>query len=318
MPRADLIVDLVRAWRKSDRPLFQRAAEALVAEERANQHHVLATRLEEILRADGQPSSEPLANLDSVAVVSPEKRLDDLVLAAPLRRVCEELIEEQRRTEVLRSHNIEPRHRVLLVGPPGNGKTSLAEALASALLVPLVRVRYDAVIGSFLGETASRLRRVFDFARTRHCILFFDEFDTLAKERGDIHETGEIKRVVSSLLLGVDELPSHVVVVAATNHPELLDRAVWRRFEIRLDLPMPNKAMREQWFRAYVDRVELKLGVSAEYLATRTSGASFGDLEMVGAEMVRKWLLSSSEVPPRRLVADALNAWHGRNRVTKL
>jgi len=95
-------------------------------------------------------------------------------------------------------------------------------------------VRYEAVVGSFLGETSSRLRRLFDFARTHPCVLFFDEFDTLGKERGDVHETGEIKRVVSSLLLQIDALPSYVVVVTATNHPELLDRAVWRRFQMRL------------------------------------------------------------------------------------
>src|SRR6185436_19787896 len=109
--------------------------------------------------------------------------------------------------------------------------------LAGALIVPLYAVRYDGVVGSYLGETAQRLRRLFAFARTRQCVLFFDEFDTLGKERADEHETGEIKRVVSSLLLQIDDLPSHVVVVTATNHAEILDRAVWRRFQIRLNLP---------------------------------------------------------------------------------
>lgn len=109
---------------------------------------------------------------------------------------------------MLRSHGLEPRHRILLAGPPGNGKTSLAEAIAEALSIPLLAVRYEFVIGSFLGETARRLRRVFDFARTTPCVLFFDEFDVVGKERGDIHETGEIKRVVSSLLLQMDDLPS--------------------------------------------------------------------------------------------------------------
>ena len=92
---------------------------------------------------------------------------------------------EQHRAGLLRSHNLEPRHRVLLVGPPGNGKTSLAEAIAEALAVQFFVVRYDAIIGSFLGETATRLRRVFDYARTTPCVLFFDEFDAVGKERGD-------------------------------------------------------------------------------------------------------------------------------------
>ena len=101
----------------------------------------------------------------------------------------------------------------MLEGAPGNGKTSLAEAIAAETMVPFYSVRYEGIVSSFLGETASRLDHVFEFARTRRCLLFFDEFDTIAKERADTHETGEIKRVVSTLLLQIDRLPSHVIVV---------------------------------------------------------------------------------------------------------
>ena len=144
------------------------------------------------------------------------------------------------RADVLRAHGIEPRHRILLYGPPGNGKTSLAECLSFELALPLFIVRYDMVVTSYLGETAKRLRRLFDFVRTEPCVLFFDEFDAIGKERGDLHETGEIKRVVTTLLLQLDDLPSYCVLVAATNHPELLDRATWRRFEIKLELDHPS------------------------------------------------------------------------------
>lgn len=150
-----------------------------------------------------------------------------------------DLIEEHHRRDLLRSHGIEPRHRILLEGPPGSGKTTLAETIATEIAVPLLTVRYEALIGSFLGETASRLDVLFSAVRIRPCVLFFDEFDAVAKERGDTHETGEIKRVVSSLLVQIDRLPSHVIVIAATNHAELLDRAVWRRMQIRLSLPRP-------------------------------------------------------------------------------
>lgn len=118
------------------------------------------------------------------------------------------------------------------------------------------------VIGSFLGETSSRLKRLFDFVRTHQCVLFFDEFDTLGKERGDTHETGEIKRVVSSLLLQIDALPSHVVVITATNHAELLDRAVWRRFQLRLEMPAPTLAQKEDWFRRLQEKLEVPLGMT--------------------------------------------------------
>ena len=248
MARSDLLVSLVRAGASGDSRELATTVEALIAEERAKQHYILADRLERALRNNGKggPSHAVAGSAvrarDYVLETPPRKRLEDLFLPELCERACRELIEEQQRASLLRSHSLEPRHRLLLVGPPGNGKTSLAEAIAEALAVPFFVVRYDAIIGSFLGETASRLRRVFDYARTTPCVLFFDEFDAVGKERGDVNETGEIKRVVTSLLMQVDALPSYTVVIAASNHSELLDRAVWRRFQFRLELPAPTRA----------------------------------------------------------------------------
>ena len=248
--RSDLLVSLVRAGAAGDRKEVATAVEAIIAEERAKQHNILADRLTRALRSNGSggrvahpAATESTARVrDYVVEATPRKRLEDLVLSDVCERACRELVEEQHRAGLLRSQSLEPRHRVLLVGPPGNGKTSVAEAIAEALAVSFFVVRYDAIIGSFLGETASRLRRVFDYARTTPCVLFFDEFDAVGKERGDVNETGEIKRVVTSLLMQVDDLPNCTVVIAASNHSELLDRAVWRRFQIRLELPAPTLA----------------------------------------------------------------------------
>lgn len=215
MARSDLLVSLVKAGASGDRKSLSSTVEAIIAEERAKQHNVLADRLTRVLRnstngsyAGRQGSEFAIRVRDYVSEVTPRKRLDDLFLPETCRRACDELIEEQQRASLLRSQSLEPRHQVLVVGPPGNGKTSLAEGIAEALAVQFFIVRYDAVIGSFLGETATRLRRVFDYARTTPCVLFFDEFDAVGKERGDVNETGEIKRVVTSLLMQVDDLPS--------------------------------------------------------------------------------------------------------------
>jgi SpoVK/Ycf46/Vps4 family AAA+-type ATPase len=222
------------------------------------------------------------------------------------------LIDEQRRAELLRSYNLEPRHRVLLAGPPGNGKTSLAEAIADALAVPFLVVQYEGVIGSFLGETATRLHRLFEHVRSRRCVLFFDEFDTLGKERGDIHETGEIKRVVSSLLLQVDSLPSYVVVVTATNHPELLDRAVWRRFQLRLKLPKPTNGQVIEWFK----RLNVTTAVPVRYEPTRLAaamrGATFSDLEDFTETVMRRSILQDSDTDSKLIVSQALKEWRAR------
>jgi len=225
-----------------------------------------------------------------------------------VRRAVSELVEEQQRIEVLRAHGLEPRHRLLLIGPPGNGKTSLAEAIAESLLLPMVVLRYEQVIGSFLGETASRLAAVFDFARARRCVLFFDEFDALAKERGDEHETGEIKRVVSSLLLQVDALPSHAVFVAASNHPELLDRAVHRRFELRLELPLPSPVARLAWFERLLADLGEPVGMSAETLSKRSAGASFSQLQDLADDVRRRQVLAPG-TPLKRLLPERLARW---------
>jgi len=222
----------------------------------------------------------------------PERTLTQLYLNHGIRSAVSDLLEEQRRADLLRSYNLEPRHRVLLTGPPGNGKTSLAEALAESLAVPLFSVRYDALIGSFLGETASRVRQLFDFVSNRKCVLFFDEFDTVAKERGDTHETGEIKRVVSSLLLEIDRLPSYVLVVTATNHPELLDRAVWRRFQLKIELPKPTLDQIMDWLADLEHRLEDRITRDAKALTRRLNGLSFSALEDMAQDILRKRALS--------------------------
>ena len=243
-----------------------------------------------------------------MAFVRPRHRLEDLVLEPGVRSAVSELIEEQTRLEVLRAHGLEPRHRVLLTGPPGNGKTSLAEAIAEALMLPLLVVRYEEVIASYLGETAARLAQVFQTARTRRCALFFDEFDAVAKERGDEHETGEIKRVVTSLLLQVDDLPSHVVVLAASNHAELLDRAVDRRFQLRLSLRPPGAKERAAWFESLVEDFEEPAGLSAQTFAKRTAGASFSRLQDLSDDLRRRQVLDPC-VPLRQLLPARLARW---------
>ena len=249
MARSDLLVSLVTAVASGDRRLMRSTVEAIIAEERSKQHNVLADKLAKAMRDMGNGVQHPHAlpaetvhrGRDFIAEVQPQRRLEELILPEPVQTACRQLIEEHHRADVLRAHSLEPRHRALLVGPPGNGKTTLAEGVAEALALPLFVVRYELMIGSYLGETASRLKHLFDYVRTTPCVLFFDEFDVLGKERGDTHETGEIKRVVSSLLLQVDDLPSYTIVIAATNHAELLDRAAWRRFQIRVELPKPTR-----------------------------------------------------------------------------
>ena len=212
----------------------------------------------------------------------------------------------------MRSYGLEPRNRILLIGAPGNGKTSLAEAIAESLMMPLYVVKYDSIIGAYLGETASRLRKLIDFASSRKCVLFFDEFETLGKERGDTHETGEIKRVVSSLLLQIDDLPSHVTIIGATNHPELLDRAVWRRFQIRMNLPMPTRANVSLWLEKFQQKHNIDFGFSSETIAKKLLGANYSEIEEFGLSILRRHVLSLPDMNIKEIVTEELKNWSNR------
>jgi hypothetical protein len=319
MARADLLIEIVKAGAEGDQELFRGALEALIAEERSKQHNILADRLAEHINLNGKPirparvtgtASNGEAKL--YYEVRPRRGFADLLLPPLVLQMCTELVEEHNRVDLLRAHNLEPRNRVLLVGPPGNGKTSLAEALAQELGSPMLVVRYESIIGSYLGETAVRLAKLFAQARAQRCVLFFDEFDVIGKERGDVHETGEIKRVVSSLLLQVDQLPSHVVVVTATNHSELLDRAVWRRFQLRLDLPAPGKGQRVAWLQMFENRSGLSLAYTHDHLARQLGGLSFAELEQFAQDVQRRYVLTMPGADVRDIVSNRLKQWANR------
>lgn len=314
MARSDLLLNLVTAGTSGDSKLFERTVEAIIAEERNKQHHILADRLTEGLRSSSNANkiSSRFVNEDLRKLyheINPTRKLNDLILTKLVKQVCDELVEEQHRYELLQSYNLEPRHRMILTGPPGNGKTSLAEALAHELMIPMYVVRYEGIIGSYLGETANKLNKLFEFVRTQRCLLFFDEFDAIGKERGDQHETGEIKRVVSSLLLQIDELPSHVVVVTATNHPELLDRAVWRRFQLRLSLPKPEKTQIEQWVENFRIRFENPLGYSNRTLSEKLYGLSFGEIEQFFLDIQRRYVLALPSSDMKTIIRERLKQW---------
>ncbi len=323
MPRADLLLNLVKYGIDNNKPMFRKVAEAIIAEERSKKHNILADRMDDELNKEFTSTTNGVSTTikqmaenrieNFVYELTPKKKFDDLILPKGINELCKKIVEEQHRVDVLRSYSLEPRNRILLIGPPGNGKTSLAEAIAESLIVPLYVVKYDSIIGTYLGETAVRLRKLIEFVCSRRCVLFFDEFETIGKERGDIHETGEIKRVVSSLLLHIDSLPSHVVVIAATNHPELLDRAAWRRFQVRVNLPMPIRSNLEEWFLKFQKTHNLKFGYSDTVLAKKFIGYSYAEVEEFAISVLRNYVLSIPNAKIKDLVTLELKNWNLRS-----
>jgi SpoVK/Ycf46/Vps4 family AAA+-type ATPase len=318
MARADLLCDIIKYGLNSDGANFRKAAEAICAEERAKQHGILANRIEEMLRVSNRMPVRELSaattkngNGEANIVIEkiPEINLGSLLLPKNVVDSCRELVSEHMRVDILRSHGLEPRNKLLFIGPPGNGKTSLAEAIAEALMLPFLTVRYENLIGAYLGETASRLNKLFEYAKARQCVLFFDEFETLGKERGDTHETGEIKRVVSSLLLQIDALPSYVIAIAATNHEALLDRAAWRRFQIRLVLPTPSPKDLQLWFKLFEERTGFDFGFEPSFLARKLSGRSFAEAEEFAVSVYRQYVLRLPDANAKTITQNQLNLY---------
>jgi SpoVK/Ycf46/Vps4 family AAA+-type ATPase len=247
------IKDLIAAYRDRDDLLFRRAAQAIIEEEEAKRHTVLAQDLRRLLASGSSlqmpqfeaPLPEPPKDRDSAMPLAdlflPERRLADLVLDQDLSEVLTDLADEVSRWPTLDALAVPRRNRILLYGPPGCGKTSIAEALAGELGRVLVTVRVDSVISSYLGETASNLRRVMDFAAAGAYVVLFDEFDSLAKDRDDPADHGELRRVVNAVLQLIDRYRGPSILIAATNHSQVLDDAMWRRFDEVLEASLPNR-----------------------------------------------------------------------------
>ena len=297
MARGDLVCRLIQYGLSGDSANFRKASEAILAEEKNKRLDIIADKIVYLLKkfSEGPKTMMTLlpkrTDLEFVQEIAPQRQLEALFLSDVVKEQCHELIEDQRKTELLQSYGVEPRSKILMVGPPGNGKTSLAEAIASALELPLYVVRYESIISSLLGETATKLGKLFEFAQAQPCVLFFDEFETVGKERADQHETGEMRRIVGSLLLQMDALPSHVIAIAATNHEGMLDHAAWRRFQMKLELNKPDVQRIEQYLAEFEMCKNIEFGAERAGLAEKLQGQSYAEIENFALSVYRQYIL---------------------------
>ncbi len=326
MARSDLIKRLFLSFMRGDRASFTEAARDVIEDERKKHHIVLARELTEILDSangrpvpDRLPQFEPLPKdkdrgSDLIEVRHPNRYLEDLVLCPSQREALGQVCEEFRHWEVLEANGLRPASRLLFCGPPGCGKTATAEALASALGLPLLCARFDAVVSSLLGETASNLRKVFDYAERGAWVLLFDEFDAIGRSRDDATEHGELKRVVNAFLQMLDRFAGRCLVIAATNFEQALDPALWRRFDevVRFERPCRSQVeqlLRKRWGRRLGQNLDLTPIVHA------LDGASHAEVERVALDALKRLALDGRPILGGGDVEQALRRYRQRRQV---
>jgi SpoVK/Ycf46/Vps4 family AAA+-type ATPase len=234
---------------------LQESGETAAAERLLKTAH--QTKTSEISPAIAKGAAQlPVDSESRLALADEEQILKGqvkVILEPSVKQRIEEFINYVKAADKLLARNVGISPSMLIYGQPGVGKTELARYIASELQLPLITARSDSLISSFLGSTAKNLRSLFEHVKSRPCILFLDELDSVAKLRDDHHELGELKRVVISLLQNIDSVAGETILIAATNHPHLLDKAVWRRFTYKIEIRKPNIDERKELFRLFLN-----------------------------------------------------------------
>jgi SpoVK/Ycf46/Vps4 family AAA+-type ATPase len=325
MAKADHIKKLVASFGRNQE--FRSATLRIIDDAAHQGKKPFAESLRKILdatvRPDYQIASQPglttlASQIDPAAQLIDEiavsRGLGDIVLNPDTRLLIDGLIEERRRAEELRRHRLPVSTRLLLSGPPGCGKTLCAEVIARELALPLYSARIDVIISSFLGETAGNLRKLFEFAARKPCILFLDEFDALARTRSDVAEHNELRRVVNSLLLLIERFKGPGLVIAATNLPQFLDEALWRRFDDILSFEPPTEReiglLLARQFANFPAHFDLATPVS------KLVGMSYADIERICVDAIKKAVLKKRKSVSETEFAAALRQETRRKGLT--
>jgi SpoVK/Ycf46/Vps4 family AAA+-type ATPase len=328
VPSGKLLRQLVKVGAEANSQEFARLVDALISEERAKKHHLLANDLERILYGERPAGPRQLRRfsydvpadkergLPLLEVREPVRDFQDIVMSDENRSIGEEVLLEQSRSEILASYGLKPISRLLFCGPPGCGKTLAAEVMASELCLELVIIRFDAVISSFLGETAANLRRVFDFLDHGRFVALFDEFDAIGKAREDAADHGELKRVVNSFLQMMDSYRGKSLLVAATNHERLLDKALWRRFDEVMMFDKPNLEQIRSLLMVKLRGVRHELPEDDISFLNSFKGFSHADIERIIIKAVKMMVLKGREFLTMDILDDARKREESRLHMT--
>lgn len=318
MANSEQLKALIKSHIDGDDDRFFRISLQLAAHHARQGHEKLARELKDMVdsgrskpiapRRRAVPIARPQGPLEDLLNVSyPDLRLTDVVLRLEVEASLRRFLMEHRNAKLLERHALSPRRKLLFYGPPGTGKTMTAKALAGELKLPLFVVRFDGLISRYLGETAAKLRLIFDAMVDNRGVYFFDEFDAIGAQRASSNDVGEIRRILTSFLQFIEEDISHSILIAATNHEKLLDRALFRRFDDVVPYALPDDSLvRETLHRGLSHFVDADLDWSKAVQAAR--GLSQADLLRACQDALKEYLLEEHRTVTEKLLVRALEA----------
>lgn len=297
------LAELFRALAASDANGAAIIAAQICALEERNGHRSAARLLRGALHANGiaarkqnrpgndQPLSEGGIISTALSRLAADVKLSEVVLSPAARRELEGIISEWKKRERLHRKGLAPRSKLLFHGPPGCGKSLTARALAQELGIPIYVIRFDAVIGAYLGQTAIHLRQVFHFAETTPCVLLLDELDALGKRRGNPLDVGELDRIVISLMQELEHSKPQGFIIGTSNLPKHLDDALWRRFDLTLPFKSPTRAALATFAKSIASA--RKLRISGNIVRRAALARNFADAENVVLAEARRQALGN-------------------------
>nr|WP_314708087.1 AAA family ATPase [uncultured Comamonas sp.] len=307
MANAEQLKALVKSHIERDDRHFYSVAMQVAAREAKVGHGKLAEELRDMIDAakarvspdnsEGKlvPLARPRGELANLLTVSyPKNRLADMVLDAEMAEQLGRIMKEQKHHSRIREHGLSPRRKLLLVGPPGTGKTMTASVLAGELGIPLFAVRLDALITKFMGETAAKLRQIFDAINEVRGVYFFDEFDAIGSQRGLANDVGEIRRVLNSFLQMIESDQSHSLIVAATNHVEILDYALFRRFDDVIEYRLPTAPQASKLLQSRLGKFAPK-PFPLKAITAKAEGLSYAEIKRAVDESIKDAVMHDEE-----------------------
>ena len=330
MTNSELIKQLFLSFNSKDNDAFMQAAREYIEREKRKKHTIVAKELEKALYQTAVSSSVQKRFKNNLPIPRDTEKgfplleiqhfevdFDALLLSERTKNQLERIMLEFKDADVLASYNLEHKKKILLCGKPGTGKTFSVQAISSALHIPLVYIRFDAIISSYLGETAGNLRKVFDFIESGTWIVLFDEFDIIGKNRDDHHEHGEIKRVVNNFLQMLDNIKGDSLLFAATNHQNILDSAIWRRFDAVIDYELPDKVTRLKLFEQYLRPLKRDKNLDLHHAATQSKGLSPADIKMIATEALKTAIIEHRDSLSTVDLDSAISQFVHREKVKK-